>query len=206
VRASALKQRHNDVDTVRIGLFNSRSLAGKSANIQQWISDNKLSIAALTETWHDAASPDLIACAPAGFKFVEKARARTNELSILTNHGGVCLFHSSTLRERAIQLPTCATFEVVAAYVHRAGFNAVVVVVYRPGYDNATQSFFDELDSLLERLSTYSAPVVIVGDFNIHVDVTSDTVRASCASYCQHTVYCSMSGLRRTATVIHSTC
>jgi len=52
---------------------------------QQWIADNKLSIAALTETWHDdAASPDLIACAPAGLKFVEKARARTNELSTLT--------------------------------------------------------------------------------------------------------------------------
>ena len=46
VRASALKtvQRHNDVDTVRIGLFNSRSVTGKSANIQQWIADNKLSI------------------------------------------------------------------------------------------------------------------------------------------------------------------
>ena len=29
--------------------------------------------------------------------------------------------------------------------------------------------------SLLERLSTYSAPVVIVGDFNINVDDTTDT-------------------------------
>jgi len=68
------------------------------------------------------------------------------------------------MRTRAIQLPTCATFEVVAAYVHRAGFDAVVVVVYRPGSDNAIQSFFDEFDSLLEQLSTYSAPVVIVDD------------------------------------------
>ena len=113
VRASALKtvQRHNDVDTVLIGLFNSRSVTGKSAIIQQCIADNKLSIVALTESWHDdAASPDLIACVPAGLKFVENARARTNELSILTNHGGVCLFHNSTLRARATQLPTCATF------------------------------------------------------------------------------------------------
>ena len=58
--------------------------------------------------------------------------------------------------------------------MHRAGFNAVVVV-YRPGSDNATQSLIDEFDSLLERLSTYSALVVIVGDFNIHVDDTTDT-------------------------------
>jgi len=58
-------RRHIDQNTVRVGLFNSRSVTGKSANIQQWITDNKLSIAALTETWQqDAASPDLIVCAP----------------------------------------------------------------------------------------------------------------------------------------------
>jgi len=67
------------------------------------------------------------------------------------------------------------TFEVVAAYVHRAGFSAVVVVVYRPGCCNATQGFFDDFGDLLERLATYSAPLLIVGDFNIHVDDTTDT-------------------------------
>ena len=61
-------------------------------------------------------------------------------------------------------------YEVVAAFLHRAGFNAVVVVVYRPGSCNATQSFFDDFCDLLERLSTLSAPLMIAGDFNIHVD------------------------------------
>jgi len=67
-------------------------------------------------------------------------------------------------------LPVFSTFEVVAAFVHRAGFNAVVVVVYRPGSCNVTQSFFDDFGELLERLSTFSAPLMIAGDFNIHVD------------------------------------
>ena len=60
-------------------------------------------------------------------------------------------------------------------YVTRAGFNAVFVVVYRPGSVQVTQAFFDEFSDLLERLATYSSPLTIVGDFNIHVDVASDT-------------------------------
>jgi len=112
-RVSAVR-RHSDQDTVRVGLFTSRSVTGKSANIQQWITDNKLSIAALTETWQqDAASPDLIACASPGFKLVEIARARTNQLSTQTNHGDVCLFYNSTLRARVIQLSRRTTFQVV---------------------------------------------------------------------------------------------
>ena len=103
------------------------------------MTDNKLSTAALTETWQqDAASPDLIACASPGFKLVEMARARTNELSTQTNHGDVWLFYNSTLRASVIQLSRRTTFQVVAAYVHCAGFSTVVVVVYRPGSCCAT--------------------------------------------------------------------
>jgi len=59
---------------VRLGLFNARSVGEKSAAVQQWITDMKLSLAALVETWHDdASSPQLIACAPLGFKYVESA-------------------------------------------------------------------------------------------------------------------------------------
>ena len=47
---------------VRLALFNARSVGEKSAAVQQWITDMKLSLAALVETWHDdASSPQLIA-------------------------------------------------------------------------------------------------------------------------------------------------
>ena len=66
-------------DSVRVGLFNARSISNKSTSIERWIADAKLNVAALVETWHDdAASPDLIACAPLGFTFIEKARPRND--------------------------------------------------------------------------------------------------------------------------------
>jgi len=182
--------RHNDT---RLGLFNARSVADKSTAVQQWISEMKLDLAALVETWHDdATSPQLIACAPPGYKYVEAARPRKDNMSTSTNHGGVCLLYESSLHVRLVQLPVFSTFEVVTAFVQRAGFNAVVVVVYRPGSSGVTQSFFDDLSDLLERLSTFSAPLMITGDFNIHVDdatnihVSKFTDILSCHSLRQH--------------------
>ena len=61
------------------------------------------------------------------------------------------MYYEPSLHARAVQLPFFSTFEVVAAFLHRAGFNAVVVVVYRHGSCNATQSFFDDFCDLLER-------------------------------------------------------
>ena len=34
--------------------------------------------------------------------------------------------------------------------------------------------FYDDLSAVLERLATYSCPVVICGDFNVHVDRIDD--------------------------------
>jgi len=58
-------------------------------------------------------------------------------------------------------------------YVIRVGFNAVFVAIYRPGSVHVTRHFND-FNGLLERLATYSSPLIIVGDFSIHVDVADD--------------------------------
>ena len=47
--------------------------------------------------------------------------------------------------------------------------------VYRPGLFAATAPFFDELSAVLEQLCTYRCPIVILGDFNVHIDVNEDT-------------------------------
>ena len=54
--------------------------------------------------------------------------------------------------------------------IHLYKFNAVFVVVYRPGSLGVTQAFFDDFNDLLERLATYSSPLIIVADFSIHAE------------------------------------
>jgi len=82
--------------------------------------------------------------------------------------------YEPSLNVRMVQLPTFSTFDAVAVSAHRAGFNATVVAVYRPGSRSVTQSFFNDFSDLLERLTTLSAPLMIVGDFNVHVDDSTD--------------------------------
>jgi exonuclease III len=48
-----------------------------------------------------------------------------------------------------------------------------LLVVYRPPAYSATV-FMTEFQAVLEILSTLPEKVIIVGDFNIHVDVLSD--------------------------------
>jgi len=107
--------------------------------------------------------------------FVEKARLRKTEQTLTTNHGGVCLLYDASFHARALQLPKFQTFEAVGAYIHRAGFNVVVIVIYRPGSQSVTQVFSLTSSDLLERLAVYSTPLMILGDFNIHMDDATDT-------------------------------
>ena len=54
--------------------------------------------------------------------------------------------------------------------MHHTGFNAVVIIIYRPG----SQSLFDNFNSLLEGTSIFSTSLVILSDLNVHVDDCSD--------------------------------
>ncbi|HSN22814.1 MAG TPA: endonuclease/exonuclease/phosphatase family protein [Methylomicrobium sp.] len=160
------------VPCIKIGELNAHSVSNKSASICDWINDNGLHLAAVVETWHDGIdSPSLIACTPPGYRFVERARPRLDEQG--TNHGGVCLFHVTTLHVRPVALPAYDTFEFLSVYVNGSGINTLTVVLYRPGSASITDNFFEDLSDLLERTSSYKS-LLKMGDINIHLDKPSD--------------------------------
>jgi hypothetical protein len=159
-------------------LFNACSIANKHTTISTWISDNNLSLAAVVETWHNSADdPNLIACAPPTHHYIERARPRpaSKANKLASNHGGVCLFYRKSLAARSIPLQSFTTFEVRAVYLQGALLTALVVTLYRPGSAAVTHEFFDEFSSLLEQIVIFSAPLIILGDFNIHMDDVTNT-------------------------------
>ena len=161
--------------SLNVGISNARSVAGKAASIADWIFSERLSLAAVTETWHDGFdSPSLVVCTPDGYSYVEKARPRQHASSMCTNHGGVCLFYCKQLRVACIDLATYDTVEYVCASVHGMGIKTTVAVLYRPGSTAVSEKFFTEFSDIPERLSHYTS-VVIAGDLNIHLDVIDDT-------------------------------
>ena len=69
-----------------------------------------------------------------------------------------------------IKLPSVATFEVLATHIHGAGKQFVLAAVYQPGSKSVTTQFVSDLADIIERLVVYAAPLVIVGDLNVHLN------------------------------------
>lgn len=161
-----------------VGLLNARSVGEKSASILDIIVGRRLHLFAVVETWHDDVhSPQLIACTPPGYRFIEKARSRSASAALSTgnNHGGLCLFYASFLNAREVPLPAYKSgMEALAVTFHAARCNLLAVVLYRPGSADVTNAFFEDLSDVLERSATYACPFILLGDINIHTDIANN--------------------------------
>ena len=96
-----------------------------------------------------------------------------------SNHGGVCLFYKECYAVRTSKLPMCKTMEVLGVHVHSAATNLLIIMVYRSGSVAVNTLFFDEFTDLIERVAAFAAPIVIVGDINLHLDDPSASKTAS---------------------------
>jgi hypothetical protein len=91
-------------------------------------------------------------------------------------HGGICLFHTSSVGGSQVPLPVYKSkLVVLAVFVHCARRNALVVIVYWPRSGAISNTFFEDIDDVIERSLTFECPVVILGDVNIHLDAASDS-------------------------------
>jgi len=62
------------------------------------------------------------------------------------------------------------SFELLCTRVVLGLFTFIVVVIYRPGSEAVSSTFFDNLSEILERLAGRRDPVYIVGDLSVRLD------------------------------------
>ena len=69
--------------------------------------------------------------------------------------------------------------EVLAAFVHGARRNALVIIICWPGSAAISNALFEDLDDVIERSLTFACPIAILGDVDNHLDALNDphTVR-----------------------------
>ncbi|XP_072571304.1 uncharacterized protein [Paramormyrops kingsleyae] len=157
-------QRHVVPPMVKIELFNTQSMSKKASFLQEHILENGLDLLCLTETWHE---PEVFytlneSCPP-GYSYFEKARSTGRG-------GGLAAIHSQDLELSSIPLPVLSTFECLA-FKCKPPLSLTFLLVYRPPKPNS--AFLLEFQDLLSTLYTTSANIMILGDFNIHVDTPS---------------------------------
>ena len=157
--------------------LNTRSLYNKSTTVADLISERDYDVCVLTETWHSTSDDlSLRRAAPVSYLISDSARAMYDHATHPSiNHGGIAIIYRSNLTVRRILLDIVPkTFELHICSIKQHSSAFIVAAIYRPGSVAASAMFFEEFSSLLESLTTLRSSLVLIGDFNIHVDDLAD--------------------------------
>ena len=71
-------------------------------------------------------------------------------------------------------VPCCSTMKLIAVHITTSSGPVILLNIYRPGSERPTSLFFDELSAALESVMINACPVLVGGDFNIHVQDDKD--------------------------------
>ena len=159
--------------SISFGLLNVRSLHRKVDDVLSLFHDRSLDVLLLTETWHDSDSVCTNRLRSSGFIVTDRPRPRFNCDTLSTNHGGVLIMSTARVHQARLHLHSNhETFETVCVRLSSGRSSCVIILIYRTGA--VTPLFFDELSTTLSQLSSYSCPLIVAGDFNIHIERPGD--------------------------------
>lgn len=151
-------------------LMNTRSIRNKTVGIYDYAIDEDVDILVITETWLSEDDPAVIQeLKPSGYSFMNIARGKDP-------HGGIGILYKTHLNLRLMNLDSPpVTFELAHVVDERNGLH--IFAIYRPPPSSAngftTKAFLDEIDEFFGRCAMLGGHIVIVGDFNVHVDQPS---------------------------------
>ncbi|XP_055956994.1 uncharacterized protein LOC130012904, partial [Patella vulgata] len=172
----------------QVCLFNARSVRNKSQELNQYVCDNNLDIFAITETWlsANADTASITDLVPNGYSIFHQPRP--------TRGGGVALIFKSSLGVTVQKPIKFTTFEYLHTIISVMNERLSVIVIYRPPSRDAetVSNFFSEFPSVLDKLACSGNRLLLLGDFNFHLQDLTDTnaVRFNdllrAYSLCQH--------------------
>jgi Endonuclease-reverse transcriptase len=155
-------------------MFNARSLCNKLPHLHAILSIDKPDFLFVTETWLSSKILDTELLLSFPYRVFRSDRARRG--------GGVCLFIRDHLPCSRVSLPSRISSDilVVDVYSPTALIPTRFVLVYRPPNTTTVQntSLFDLISSLF----SVQYQVVVLGDFNLHINWKSPGLLSSQSS------------------------
>lgn len=145
------------------------------------LASSSINVLVLQETWlKSTESVSLHRAAPSGYTVIEEARPSITKYAHLSekqiDHGGVAIIYRAEFNSMKLSsLPQLKSFEFVCSRLNASHIEDVVVdSIYHLGSPAVTLDFFDYLTQFLEELTTYHCPIMLLDDFNIHVERPDD--------------------------------
>ena len=160
------------VPSLNLAHLNTRSVASvtndlnKPAALLDFISDNKIDILTLSETWlqPDSQPSILNSITPDNYSLLHAPR-------LSGRGGGIAVLYRSFLRLTSVPIPTFNSFEALCTRLTISSTSFTILTIYRPF--TSSSLFIDEFSTLLEDLISSPSELIILGDFNFHVDQPS---------------------------------
>lgn len=165
----------NNSPPLELLLLNVRSICNsgiknKPVLINDYITDHQLDIIALTETWikPTTCGSTLAAITPPGYSLDHVPRPGGGR------GGGVALIYRDSFKVKRICTPTFTSFEHMSQSLSYRSKTYLIIVVYRSptikSHGPTFNTFLKEFAQLLENIVIDNQHLIIMGDFNIHVD------------------------------------
>ena len=159
-----------NIKKLHLSVLNARSINNKSLLIKDYVVEKQIDMLAITETWLKAGEvSDYIIrdICPKGYKFIHCPRE-------YARGGGIGLLFKQNLKIKKLQTRSYQSFELMELLLNANSSTYRIIVIYRPpssSINKLTYSvFLEEFTTLLEHISLAPGKLIIVGDFNCHVD------------------------------------
>lgn len=158
--------------STKFAVLNARSMVRKSTLLCDLIMSKKLDILAITETWLNGSDLDShcitdIRNTLPNYNFIHLPRKDRKG-------GGIAVVIRDGFKVTENTQLSVNSFEYLDLLVSYKNDNIRLVTVYRPPPNNKNKFtvdiFRDEFSSLVEVLTLSQQPLIICGDFNFHVD------------------------------------
>ena len=165
--------KQNRPKEIKFGLLNCRSVRNKPLIIHDYVIENDFDILAITESWlsKDNDLNVIGDLTPNGYNFINIPRPASNTKRA---GGGVGLLYKNNIKIKNVTSKPFATFEHMECLVSLDKISYRMLLVYKPPpVDNA---FILEFSEFITDFSTLHEHVLIIGDFNIHVDNVDSSI------------------------------
>ena len=150
-------------------LMNAQSIRNKTADFVDYVCENKLDLVAVTETWLQKKDDAVrVKLCPAGYKFVDHPRLRRGR-------GGIGLLHRHSFGVTTVRSGEEESFDYSELLIQlSSSCKFKTIIVYRSppseGHRVSMSTFLSEFSNFLESVILSKECLLILGDFNIHVD------------------------------------
>lgn len=152
---------NTDVLQNHFALLNCRSISAKGPYLNELITDTNLDMVFFTETWqtpNDFMHLNLLT--PNGYQHLSKPRSSARG-------GGLAVIYRNSISLTQLDFHITKTFEYMVLKVSLKS-PLTIILIYRP--PKQQNDFFSELSELLTLACALSSKIILLGDFNIHVD------------------------------------